>query len=185
MSPQYGELWPSSGWDRSGSLGTPANFNGFRVLAALLHSTLVVGVSQTAAFNRGRHLYSAGRPSHWALAHISSWIRILREACNTNNTNSRLILDILLFCPLTVLCLICGRCWLMKAGLMARAMCQSFTVDWWTLTPSLHSRHYVLIAMVSCLKWVSYCVEVVLPWPWLQNNANSHRRAMVVISCGW
>jgi len=26
---------------------TPANFNGFRVLAALLHSTLVVGVSQT------------------------------------------------------------------------------------------------------------------------------------------
>ena len=27
--------------------GTPANFNGFRVLAALVHSTLVVGVSQT------------------------------------------------------------------------------------------------------------------------------------------
>ena len=26
-------------------LGTPANFNGFRVLAALLHGTLVVGVS--------------------------------------------------------------------------------------------------------------------------------------------
>ena len=45
--------------------GTPANFNGFRVLAALLHS-------QTAALNRGRYLYSAGRPSRWALAHISS-----------------------------------------------------------------------------------------------------------------
>jgi len=27
--------------------GTPANFNGFRVLAVLLHGTLVVGVSQT------------------------------------------------------------------------------------------------------------------------------------------
>ena len=26
---------------------TPANFNGFRVLAALLHGVLVVGVSQT------------------------------------------------------------------------------------------------------------------------------------------
>ena len=26
-----------------------------------------------AALNRGRHLYSAGRPSHWALAHISSF----------------------------------------------------------------------------------------------------------------
>ena len=27
--------------------GTPANFNGFRVLVALLHGTIVVGVSQT------------------------------------------------------------------------------------------------------------------------------------------
>jgi len=40
--------------------GNPANFNGFRVLAALLHS-------QTAASNRGRHLYPAGRhhARHW------------------------------------------------------------------------------------------------------------------------
>ena len=50
--------------------GTPGNFDGFRVLAVLLHGTLAVGVSQTAALNRGRHLYSAGRPSRWALAHI-------------------------------------------------------------------------------------------------------------------
>ena len=49
--------------------GTQTYFNGFRVLAALLHGSLVVGVSQTAALNRGRHLYSAGRPSRWALAH--------------------------------------------------------------------------------------------------------------------
>ena len=37
--------------------GTPANFNGFLVLAALPHGTLVVGVSQTAALNSGRHLH--------------------------------------------------------------------------------------------------------------------------------
>ena len=49
--------------------GTPANFNGFGVLAALLHGILVVGVCQTLR-RRGRHLYSAGRPSRWALAHI-------------------------------------------------------------------------------------------------------------------
>jgi len=55
--------------------GTPENFNGFCVLAALLHSTLVVGVSQTAALNRGRHLYSVGRSSRWALAHISSLVQ--------------------------------------------------------------------------------------------------------------
>jgi len=52
--------------------GISANFNGFRVLAALLHGTLLVGVSQTAALNRGRHPYLAGRSSRWALAHISS-----------------------------------------------------------------------------------------------------------------
>jgi len=32
---------------RSGVWGTAANFNGFRVLAALLYGSLVVGVSQT------------------------------------------------------------------------------------------------------------------------------------------
>ena len=57
--------------------GTPGNFNGFRVLAALLHGTLVVGVSQTAAFNRERRLYSAGRPSRWALAHISRLVKFV------------------------------------------------------------------------------------------------------------
>jgi len=31
----------------SGVWATPANFNGFRVLAALLHGIVVVGVSQT------------------------------------------------------------------------------------------------------------------------------------------
>jgi len=45
--------------------GTPGNLNGFRVLEALLHGTVVVSVSQTAALIRGRHLYSAGRPSGW------------------------------------------------------------------------------------------------------------------------
>jgi len=37
----------------SGVWGTPANFNGFRILAALLRGTLVVGVSKNAALNRG------------------------------------------------------------------------------------------------------------------------------------
>jgi len=48
---------------------TPANVNGFRVLAALLPDTLVVGVSQTL-----RHwTEGATYPSRWALAYISGW----------------------------------------------------------------------------------------------------------------
>jgi len=50
--------------------GTPANFNGFRALAAVLHGSQVVRQPNFAALNRGRHLCSAGRPSGWALAHI-------------------------------------------------------------------------------------------------------------------
>jgi len=51
--------------------GTPANFNGFasRQRYTARHS----GSGRQpnfASLNRGRHLYSAGRPSRWALAHI-------------------------------------------------------------------------------------------------------------------
>jgi len=50
--------------------GTPANFNGFRVLAALLHGSQVERQPNFAALNRGHG--RAGRPSRWALAHISN-----------------------------------------------------------------------------------------------------------------
>ena len=52
--------------------GTPGNFNGFRVFGRVTARPSVVSVSQTAALNRGRHLYSTGRPSRCAFAHISS-----------------------------------------------------------------------------------------------------------------
>jgi len=47
----------------SGVWGSPANFNGFRVLAALLHGTSSGRQLNFAVLNRGRHLYLAGRPS--------------------------------------------------------------------------------------------------------------------------
>ena len=59
----------------SGVCGTPANFNWFRILAALLNGTLVVGIrAKLCALNSGCHLYSAGQLSRWALAHISSFV---------------------------------------------------------------------------------------------------------------
>jgi len=47
MSPQYGELGPLMAEIGLGVWGTPANFNGFRVLAALLRGSQVVSISQT------------------------------------------------------------------------------------------------------------------------------------------
>jgi len=153
MSSQYGELnfGPLTPEIGSGVCGTPANFNGFRVLASLLqrrrsleanqtlhdiwpspglvHYIYIFGGScpltefcqvenslyvqvlrsptlaallyctaleQTASakicqlspmlqrmelrnFRRGRHLYSAGRPSRWASAHILVLLFILRK----------------------------------------------------------------------------------------------------------
>jgi len=54
--------------------GTPVISTGFaswqRYCTALYRCS---GRQPNAALNRGRHLYSAGRPSRWALAHISSF----------------------------------------------------------------------------------------------------------------
>ena len=55
MPPQYGELRPTITAEIGLPVwGTPANFNGFRVLAALLHNTLVVGA--TCIRQGGRHV---------------------------------------------------------------------------------------------------------------------------------
>jgi len=47
--------------------GTPANLNGFRVLAALLHGSQLVGVSQTAALTEGTTYVRQGdhQVGHW------------------------------------------------------------------------------------------------------------------------
>ena len=56
--------------------GTPGNFNGFRILAALLHGTLVVGVSQTAALNRGSH-----HVGHWPTFLVVNYFYRYVEIC--------------------------------------------------------------------------------------------------------
>jgi len=124
MSPQYGELRPTSGWDRSGSLEHPSKFQQISRLGSITAATSLNGSQQNfarylavswagtlhthfwgscplrnitlhppslallyfgsitarhlsswrepnfAALSTGRHLYSAGQPSRWALAHI-------------------------------------------------------------------------------------------------------------------
>ena len=71
MSPQYGELRPTSGWDRFVSLGHPCKFQLVSGLGSVTARHSSSGRQPNfAALNRGRHLCSAGRPSRWALAHI-------------------------------------------------------------------------------------------------------------------
>ena len=71
MSPQYGELRPTSGWDRFSSLGHPIVFQRVSRLGSVTaRQSSSERQAKFAALNRGRHLCSAGRPSRWALAHI-------------------------------------------------------------------------------------------------------------------
>jgi len=68
---QYGELRPTSGWDRSGSLGHPCKFQRVSRRGSITARYSSIGRQAIfAALNRVCHLYSAGRPSRWALAHI-------------------------------------------------------------------------------------------------------------------
>jgi len=109
--PQYGELRPTSGWDRFVSLGHPRYFQRIsRLGSVILHGTLVVGVSQTAALNRGRHLHSAG---HWPTFLVMSltfcWERmsqvyvasptntskVVRGLCYMNLANSCILISVI------------------------------------------------------------------------------------------
>ena len=71
MSSQYDELRLTSGWDLLAGLGHPSKFQGYgcrRVLAALLHGTLVVGVSQTLrCWTQGANYIRQGghHVGHW------------------------------------------------------------------------------------------------------------------------
>jgi len=67
-------FWPTSGWDHSGSLGHPSEFQRVSYLGSVTERHSSSGCQPNfVALNRGRHLYSAGRPSRWALAHILVW----------------------------------------------------------------------------------------------------------------
>jgi len=76
------DVWPSSGlvhyiYIFRGSCPPDRILHGAKfqvsclpILAALLHGTRAVCISETATLSRGRQVYSAGRPSCWTSAHI-------------------------------------------------------------------------------------------------------------------
>jgi len=71
MSRQYGELRPTTRWDLLASLGHPCKFQRVSRLGSVTARHSSSGHEPNfAALSTGRHFYSAGRPSRWALAHI-------------------------------------------------------------------------------------------------------------------
>jgi len=88
----YGELRAPNGWDMLASLGHPFQF--LQRLSRLGSVTVRHSSSgrqpNFAGFNRGRHLYLAGRPSRSALAHIlvASPLIILPSVISCSNDSS-------------------------------------------------------------------------------------------------
>jgi len=67
-------------------LGTPPNVNGFRILAALLHGTLVVGVSQTL-----RHWTEGATCIRQGVHHVGHWPTYLVLQCTVTVWMSELM----------------------------------------------------------------------------------------------
>ena len=99
MSPQYGELRPTSGWDQFWSLGHPYEFQRVSRLSSVTARYSSSAQPNFAALNRGRYLYWAGRPSRWAFAHIvvALWFRKVfffsARVVNTWNNLSNSVVD--------------------------------------------------------------------------------------------
>jgi len=86
MSSQYGELRPTNGWDRFGSLGHSSKFQRVSRLGSITaRQWNSERQPNFAALNSGPHLSSEGRPSRWALAHI---LVIRRTATMLHSFNS-------------------------------------------------------------------------------------------------
>ena len=91
MSSQYGELRPTSGWDPFSSLGHPSKFQWVLRLGSITARHSSSGRQLNfLPLNRGRHLHSAGRPSRWALAYISSCLFLCAFVRNKRNETRRL-----------------------------------------------------------------------------------------------
>ena len=111
MSPQmfseYGELRSTNGWDPFGSLGHPSRFQRVSRLGSVTarHSSSR-RQPNFAALNRGRHLYSAERPSRWALAHVLVFMTMLSQTSLVDfDLYASFNSFFLLICFFTLLCI--------------------------------------------------------------------------------
>ena len=80
IPPPQRELRATNGWDLLASLGHPWTFKWVSHLGSVTVRHSSSGREpRFAALNRGRHLYSAGWPSCWALAHILVYYCVARN----------------------------------------------------------------------------------------------------------
>jgi len=110
MSPPYGELRPTSGWDRLTSLGYPCKFQLVSHLGSVTARHLLVGVSQTLRrWTEGATYIRQGdhHVGHWP-TFIVIHVCLLIESESETSSNKFSTEDGSAFCAITFLeCLLC------------------------------------------------------------------------------
>ena len=90
MSPQYGELRPTNGWDPSGSLRHPCKFQRVSRLGSVTAWHLVVGVSQTLRrWIEGAPVFGRATITLGIGPHSSVSLKCRRALVFTRKTNAR------------------------------------------------------------------------------------------------
>jgi len=204
MSSPHGELDPlvaEIGW---WVWGTPANFNGFRILASLLHivaqwstklctmfgcllgwyaiyiytfsgalapNGILPGAKIFAiwsAFNRVRHLYSAGRPSHSASAHtlVDLGMFVVNGICV-----KLYIAVISLLCHILALRLLFLFSWTEIVWRICLSIFQTNYTTWFDVFESFcfFKHQFSLMTFVHCITWTNhyYCCCFSFSWTFL------------------
>jgi len=137
-----------------GVWGTPVNFEQVLRLGSVTAQHSSSGHQPNfAALNRGRHLYSAGQPSSWALAHISSLFYMWRKY------DIPVMFMTLMSCD--SICCMCGEAW------SSRWLTTQFTND-------------TLECLCSCQRWtfwtylatVKHCLQCFDTVGWAAGRAS-------------
>jgi len=132
MSPQYGELWHTSGWDCFVSLGHPCKFQRVSRLCSITARHSSIGRQPNfAALNKG--LYSARQPSRRHQPTFLVLFHFMMESCVNIHTHS-------------------------QSQLHTHNQCTGFVAM--TTAPSVLAigAHYNIAAKVKC-QWVLACTR--------------------------
>jgi len=154
-----------TGWDLLASYGHPCRFQRVSRLGSVTARHSSSGRQPNfAALKRGRHLHSAGRPSRWALTHISSSFIYYRSRKRSTH--------VLLKFKEHVLCFLLSCVFVVK---ICNTKCDAFFI---AIFSQLYSLQYCVAFAIAilCFNWL--CLHVGNP---TYNSIHSTSRSPIPV----
>ena len=176
MSPQYGELRPTSSWDRLTSLGYPCKFQLLSHLGSFTARHLVVGVSQTLRrWTEGATYIRQG--DH----HVGHWPTFLvRFCCQYSKCMLLCLYSYLLSATISVLCLVVPAHYVCSPVATSVHMIAANKWWWWWWR---HSSVVLTIVIILVDFWFTprgfFVWRVFVQHPW----HSEHQRWSCIFAC--